>query len=155
MAESSSTLTGMTVADKIRNRREELGLTQAELAAEAGLVQSRVAKWEIGEGKPNTDHLKALARALKVTAEYLCDPDASAPQGHRELSEDERFLARLVDRIGVQGAIDRLLDIGENEKRADPASEEKPSPPVESKPNYARPVTPGRLVPKSKKRSSE
>jgi transcriptional regulator with XRE-family HTH domain len=55
--------------------RKELGLTQAELGARAGLSQPKVAKIERGDANPELRTLGRLAGALGVTVgELLTDP---------------------------------------------------------------------------------
>ncbi|MGF0317948.1 helix-turn-helix domain-containing protein [Nocardia fluminea] len=50
----------------VRNRREELGLTQAELASRAGLRQPAVARFEAGGTMPTIPLLERLATALEL-----------------------------------------------------------------------------------------
>lgn len=48
----------------VRQRREELGLTQADLARRAGLQQPAVARFEAGGTMPTIPMLERLAKAL-------------------------------------------------------------------------------------------
>jgi transcriptional regulator with XRE-family HTH domain len=48
----------------VRRRREELGITQAELAERAGLQQPAVARFEAGGTMPTIPMLERLADAL-------------------------------------------------------------------------------------------
>ena len=53
----------LALADGLRHRREELGLTQGEVAARLGSSQSRVAKMEAAQRTVTTDLLlKSLFR---------------------------------------------------------------------------------------------
>ena len=53
----------LALADGLRRRREELGLTQGEVAARLGSSQSRVAKMEVAHRTVSTDLLlKSLFR---------------------------------------------------------------------------------------------
>lgn len=61
----------MTLGALIRERREHLGLTQENLAAEVGVTQSAVAFWESDHSRPGLDNLKILAKALRVTTSKL------------------------------------------------------------------------------------
>ena len=60
-----------TLRDKLRKRREELGLSMAELAKEAGLSAGYINNVEKGERKPTDDALVKLAPALGFKAEEL------------------------------------------------------------------------------------
>ena len=61
----------MSVADRIRNRRVELGITQTQLAKTAKLTPAAISQFESGSRKPSFDALSKLATALKVTTDYL------------------------------------------------------------------------------------
>ena len=61
----------MSVANRIRNRRAELGITQTELARVAKLTPAAISQFEAGSRKPSFDALSKLANALKVTTDYL------------------------------------------------------------------------------------
>ena len=50
----------------IRDRREELGLSQKELAEKSGITQSFLCDIEQGRSKPSIDVAIKLANVLKV-----------------------------------------------------------------------------------------
>ena len=53
-------------ADRLRELREKAGLTQAELAAAAGLFHSAISKLEQSSNEPSWATVQALAKALEV-----------------------------------------------------------------------------------------
>lgn len=55
----------------IRQRREELKLSQEQLAEILGIDRSAVAKWETGKAMPTADKLPELARILGCTIDDL------------------------------------------------------------------------------------
>lgn len=59
-----------TFADRVRNRRTYLGMSQEGLAKASGVSQSTIAQIERGRNQ-GTKHILALARALGVTPEWL------------------------------------------------------------------------------------
>jgi transcriptional regulator with XRE-family HTH domain len=62
----------MNLGTKMRLRREQLGLSQVELARRMGLTQGRISEWESGaRTQMNLQNLRSLARALGVSADYL------------------------------------------------------------------------------------
>ncbi len=72
----------MDLGIKIRCRREQLCLSQAELARLMGLTQARISEWESGaRTQMSLQNLRNLARALGVSADYLIDTweDGEAP----------------------------------------------------------------------------
>lgn len=76
-----SELTLGRVATRARQRRRELGLTQAEAAARAGMTVNRWAWLENGHGKPTCRELLGIARTLGLTLDELLGVEAPAIVG--------------------------------------------------------------------------
>lgn len=66
----------MTLGDKIRAQRKQMGLTQTELGEKLGVKTNAVSKWECGrvEDIP-LSKIKALAALFSVPTSYLVDGD--------------------------------------------------------------------------------
>ena len=63
------------LGDRVRERRQAAGLTQAELAERAGLHRTFVGSVERGERNVALLSLRRIARALRTTpADLLADP---------------------------------------------------------------------------------
>ena len=60
----------MTIGEKIRRRRKELGLTQREVAGET-VTRNLICRIEAGECLPSLDSLRLIADALSVPVAYL------------------------------------------------------------------------------------
>ena len=67
----------MDLGKKIRAHRDELGLTQAELANKLGLTYSSVSQWESGRATPRTPILRQLADLFNTTVADLMGEDAA------------------------------------------------------------------------------
>ena len=67
----------MDLGKKIRAHRDELGLTQAELAEKLGLTYSSVSQWESGRATPRTPILRQLADLFDTTVADLMGEDAA------------------------------------------------------------------------------
>ena len=63
----------MTVGEKIKEARKQVGLTQEQLSEKLGISRSAVAKWETDKGIPDVDNLKILSGLLNVSIDYLLD----------------------------------------------------------------------------------
>ena len=64
------------LGDRVKERRQELALTQDQLAAASGLKQFHISQIETGgivEVKTRT--IRRLARALRTTTDYLLEMD--------------------------------------------------------------------------------
>ena len=83
----------MDIGKRIRKRREELGMSQEELARAIGYKsRSSINKMEVdGRGLPQTK-IVALARALEVTPAYLMGWEDNAPL---EKKYEEEILRRV------------------------------------------------------------
>ena len=69
----------MTLGTKIKKARIEAGLTQKDLADRLSVAFQTVSKWESGTTEPDLATLRAMARILKVSLEYLVSDDATTP----------------------------------------------------------------------------
>lgn len=67
----------MDLGKKIRAHRDELGLTQAELADKLGLTYSSVSQWESGRATPRTPILRQLAELFDTSVADLMGDDAA------------------------------------------------------------------------------
>ena len=61
----------ISIAKNIKNRREEFGLSQAELAEKADVTQSAVSRWERGESVPLLKYQKKLAILFGCSVDEL------------------------------------------------------------------------------------
>lgn len=63
----------MTLGQKLKNARTNAGLTQEQLAEKLCVSRAAVAKWETDKGLPDILNLKAIAKLLDVSIDYLVD----------------------------------------------------------------------------------
>ncbi len=88
------------VGERVRERREALGMTQRALAAAAGLAHMRLNRLELGKVKRLVEEeVPALAAALEVPIQWLLGEDEMQPEAAaivvmrrraRELSPEDR-----------------------------------------------------------------
>lgn len=85
------------IADKIRNLREQTGITQTELAKKLGITRSSVNAWEMGISVPSTQYIVLLSSIFKVSTDYLLGVDVSVSINATGLTdEDIRIVHDLV-----------------------------------------------------------
>lgn len=78
------------LADRIRARRIELGLTQAELGERVGRAPSTIGSWEAGRTEPSdSDVLETLTHVLDLDAIEAGDPDSPVVPPEESLEEPE------------------------------------------------------------------
>ncbi|MCL2003233.1 MAG: helix-turn-helix domain-containing protein [Oscillospiraceae bacterium] len=78
-----------TIADKIKALREQLGMTQADLAKKLGLTRSGVNGWEMGLSVPSTPLLVEISKTFYVSTDYLLGLEQGATLKIDNLSDKE------------------------------------------------------------------
>lgn len=73
-AEYEQTRLRFELAEAIRTRREEMGLSQRQVAERAGMTQPGVARFEAGGTVPTLPLLERLAAALDLTLTVSLGP---------------------------------------------------------------------------------
>ena len=60
-----------TIGAKIKQLREEIGLSQMELSKKIYISQSSIARYELGKTEPKASDIIKLAEFFCVSADYL------------------------------------------------------------------------------------
>ncbi len=94
----------MTLGEKIKTARKNIGLTQEELAVKLSVSRPAVAKWETDKGIPDIENLKAISGLLGVSLDSLLDdgdlPELDIIREPTDLSEyGKGFKKKLKDRM--------------------------------------------------------
>lgn len=101
------------IGSRIRKYREQVGLSQKQLAQKIGVSNSRVSNWEQGVNRPDADILAALCNELNVSPSLLLGVRLTAD----ELSSQEwNVIKAYRAKPELQSAINILLGIEEEEK---------------------------------------
>lgn len=94
----------MVFAERLRAAREARGLNQAELARKLGSPPSAIAHFEGGRRKPSFTSVRAIAKALDVSADFLMGRTPSL-KGATTVFRNEEHLST-GDREWIQQMID-------------------------------------------------
>ncbi|MBR3554721.1 MAG: helix-turn-helix domain-containing protein [Oscillospiraceae bacterium] len=118
----------MTVGERIKFRRKQLGITADTLAEKVGVSRSTVFRWEKGDiEKVPGDTLVPIANALSVTPAYLMGWEEPSPALSFNLTPTEADLVqtfRSLNPLGQEEALDHLHHLSEK----DAFKKEGPSP---------------------------
>lgn len=88
----------MSIGEKIRLRRKELRLSQAEVAAKSMISLGYLSEIETGKKNPSLDTLREIASALSIPIENLIsDKVQSCPK-----SEAAEMFARLMKKLAAE-----------------------------------------------------
>lgn len=90
-------------ADKVKDARAELGLSQAQLSEQIGVSVRSVQLYEQGVKKPRQSITLKLAKALKVSVRFLTDDECENPL---EDIEKDGYIEEARERYGASGARD-------------------------------------------------
>ena len=90
---------------RLKEAREQQGLSQAELGERAGMQPSAIAHFEANRRKPSFENVRRLATSLGVSSDYLLGAQATVA-----FRNEEKLTAG--DRDYIQGLIDRLAGGG-------------------------------------------
>lgn len=91
--------------DKLKQKREELGLEQQELAERIGVSKQAYFKWEKGFSKPTKANIAKLEKVLKVSEGYLTEDEISSL--YKQLTEpnQEKAITYVRDLVSSQKVI--------------------------------------------------
>lgn len=109
----------MAIGDRIRKRREELGLTQQQLADRLGYKsKATINKIEAGINGISQRRIVDFAHALNTTIEYLMEMDGvEESQQHKYYFNDET--AKVAQEIFDSSDLHALFDAARNSKPED------------------------------------
>jgi transcriptional regulator with XRE-family HTH domain len=61
----------MEFKSRLKELRENKGLSQMQLALKTGISQSAIAKWELGKTEPTASAIITLAKFFDETTDYI------------------------------------------------------------------------------------
>lgn len=90
--------------DRLREARQNRGMTQVELAQKIRTVNSTVAGYESGRSEPDMKRLAAIITALDVDANWLLADEMDSSSSKRNIPSDEsRLIAKRFDNLDEYG----------------------------------------------------
>lgn len=96
------------IGNRIRKYREELGISQKQLAEQIGVSNGRVSNWEQGINRPDADMLAKLCCSLKVSPSSLL----GVKLYQDELNDTEwKIIQAYREKKDLQKAVNILLGI--------------------------------------------
>ena len=86
----------MNIGEKIRNKREDMDLSQRDMAKLIPMNQSNYSKIERGVQEPSIEQLRRICQILKLDPRYLLDireVDIIDPSDVKLLSDIKKFIS--------------------------------------------------------------
>lgn len=110
----------MSIGNRIKHRRIELGLSADDLATAIGKDRATIYRYEKNEiSKFPTEALQPIAKALKTTPAYLMgweDDSSLKPKTENYSDHEKEVIAAYRAKPEMQSAVDTLLGVTEQEK---------------------------------------
>jgi transcriptional regulator with XRE-family HTH domain len=93
--------------ERLRQLREQRGLSQREFARRCGFSEALIRKYEIGASDPASYFIKIISQQLEVSTDYLLGitNDPRIHIGDVELTDEERSVLETFRREGWAGVI--------------------------------------------------
>lgn len=85
----------MSIGQRIKKLRGELGLSQRALGKKCNISDSSVALWETGQTEPKGQNLMKVAKVLKTTPEWLSSGETRAAHA----ASDRKFSQFIDDNV--------------------------------------------------------
>ena len=122
----------MSFGQRLRQRREALGMSRTELARQIGVTVSAIGNYETDQNSVRTDLLPRLLHALHVDPNYLYQ-DYFTGGGFAVSGEEQSFLEKyrsltVSGRQTLTAVLEALRDYQADMERLDPEREEREIP---------------------------
>ena len=96
---------------RLKQLREEMGISQAALATLLGVAQSTVGMWENGKNNPSHAKLEQLSNLFGVTADYLMGRSEESGHGSASINTKLRIRELRLKKNATQQDIAEILDV--------------------------------------------
>ena len=63
----------MEIGSKLKNARNENGITQEQAAELLGVSRQTISNWELNITKPDTDHIKKMSKIFNISIDEMLD----------------------------------------------------------------------------------
>ncbi len=80
------------ICEKIKELRENAGLSQSQLAKKLDISRSAVNAWEMGLSMPTTQYVVAMAKLFHVTSDFLLGIESGYTLRIENYTEEELAL---------------------------------------------------------------
>ena len=115
----------LSIGSRIKERREELGITQIELATRLGVSKGAIGNYETDANSPKASIMYKIFDILQCDANYLYQDEI----GERETivpPKNERTILSLIRQLNVEGQ-EKLIDYADDLVRSGKYKKDDPA----------------------------
>ena len=102
----------MSIGTRMKERREELGITRTQLAEMIGVTKGAVGNYETDANSPKASIMYKVFTALQCDANYLYQDEMKEPES-KMLPVEERSLLKLFRQLNDEGQ-EKLTDYADD-----------------------------------------
>lgn len=113
----------MSFGDRLKEKREEMGITQVQLAELLGVSKGAIGNYEAGINSPKATMLYKIFEALKCDANYLFQDEMKDIEPETQLSAEEQSLVTKYRKLDAHGK--KVVNLILNEEHARYTEENK------------------------------
>lgn len=100
---------------RIKELREEVGMTQKELADTIGVDRTSIAKWESGASGAKSEMLEKLASFFSVSTDYLLGrTDRKTPAPETQDGSEDREIREYLQMIKDDSKLRMMFDLAKD-----------------------------------------
>ncbi len=88
--------------ERLKKRRKELKITQANLGKLVGVSDVTIANYENGNREPNILTIQKLSKALNTSADYLLNINSNNTQSINKLSPDDIYFLQIYKQLNKE-----------------------------------------------------
>lgn len=104
----------MSFSEKIIERRTALNMSQKELAEKLGITPTRLNYWEKGKREPDLHYIKALARELGVSGDYLIGTEPEESTSNMVAGMGERIKQARLEKGYTQLQLAEMIGVAKS-----------------------------------------
>ena len=86
----------MEFNEKLKELRQQKGITQEELAKALYVSRTAISKWESGRGYPNIDSMRAIAKFFSISLDELLSPCEALEIAEEDRKQKENYFRDLI-----------------------------------------------------------
>lgn len=102
----------MSIGSRIKERREELGITQTQLAEMIGVTKGAIGNYETDANSPKASIMYKIFQVLQCDANYLYQDEIGEAESNMLLQE-ERGLLKMFRDLNSEGK-EKLIDYADD-----------------------------------------
>ncbi len=95
--------------ERIKNHREQVGLSQSELAKRLGVTKSAVNSWESGTNSPSLNYIIKMSQIFLVSTDYLLGVNERLTVDITDLDDNQKQAVQMIIRLFEKDNLEKQI----------------------------------------------